>query len=235
MARPLGKDVFEGAKFNTSNGELEIIKYHHAREVLVRFTATGFETFASSDNIRRSKVKDLLRPVICDIGYLGGTRFSPKNNLKAYACWNQMIRRCYSDKVQESNPTYKGCSVDADWHNFQTFCTWYKETLPSDGKKYQIDKDILIRGNRVYSAATCLLVTAQENLTEMGDRSLAKIFLFVSPELAITKIRNMSKFCRENNLTTTNMSAVHHGRCGSYKGWKRVKIPLISDKANRND
>lgn len=234
MARPLGKDIFEGAKFITSNGELKVIKYYHAKKVLVRFTETGFETIAASDNIRRNKIKDLMRPSVCGVGYLGVPTSSHPLDRKAYICWQSMMRRCYSDTEQEKCPTYKGCTVDSRWHNFQAFLSWYKEVYPNDGKKYQIDKDILVKGNRIYSADTCLMVTAQENLAEMCNRALSRQFLFISPLGVVTHIKNMSMFCKQNGLIPTNMSAVHCGRAGSYKGWVRVKIPLISDEANNN-
>ncbi len=228
MARPLGADIFEGAIFKASNGVLEIIKYHHAKKVLVKFAVTGFETFAASDNIMRGKVKDLMAPTVCGIAFLGGTKFSQKNNKKAYFCWQNMIRRCYSDIEQKKCPTYIGCTVCREWLNFQTFCEWYNSNTPNDGGKYQIDKDIKVKGNRVYSPLTCKLVTAQENLAEMCDRALSRRFIFANKDGHVIKIRNLSRFCKDNDLDLSNMSAIHRLKGKSYKGWRRVLVPILS-------
>jgi hypothetical protein len=82
-----------------------------------------------------------------------------------YVCWNDMLKRCYSPKYQAKYPTYKGCTVCDDWLYFQTFAAWYNEhyyEIPLLGKS-QIDKDILIKGNKVYSPNTCVFVPGSIN------------------------------------------------------------------------
>lgn len=77
-----------------------------------------------------------------------------------YKRWKNMIQRCYSPKYQERKPTYVGCSVDPDWLTFSNFKNWMI-TQGWEGK--QLDKDILIEGNKVYSADTCAFVTSGVN------------------------------------------------------------------------
>lgn len=92
-----------------------------------------------------------------EIGYVGGKR---RRKLMwvcpYYQTWKDMIKRCYSTKCQEKFPTYKGCSVSADWHTFSNFKAWM-EKQNWEGK--QLDKDILIEGNKVYSPETCVFVS----------------------------------------------------------------------------
>lgn len=71
-----------------------------------------------------------------------------------------MLYRCYHKGFLESNPTYKGCSVTAEWLRFSNFKAWM-ETQDWEGK--QLDKDILFHGNRLYSADTCVFVSQRVN------------------------------------------------------------------------
>lgn len=77
-----------------------------------------------------------------------------------YRTWKHMLERCYSDKYQERQPTYKGCTVSKDWLVFTNFRTWM-ETQDWEGK--QLDKDLLFEGNKVYSPDTCVFVSQTVN------------------------------------------------------------------------
>lgn len=78
-----------------------------------------------------------------------------------YRKWRNMLSRCYSPKYQREQSTYKGCTVCDSWLTFSVFAAWFKENNTAD---YQLDKDIKIKGNKVYSPETCLLVTRCINL-----------------------------------------------------------------------
>ena len=72
-----------------------------------------------------------------------------------YAKWAQMIRRCYDPAYHKHRPTYLGCSVDARWIYFSNFKLWMEA---QDWEGMELDKDILVVGNKVYSPETCCFV-----------------------------------------------------------------------------
>jgi len=84
------------------------------------------------------------------------------NNDSEYATWIQMLRRCYSDAYKSKNPSYVGCSVCKEWHNFQNFAEWCKNH-EFHGMGYHLDKDILFKGNKLYSPETCCFVPREIN------------------------------------------------------------------------
>lgn len=88
----------------------------------------------------------------------------------AYARWCSMLKRCYDPKYHESHPTYIGCTVDEQWHDFQRFASWFYAHEFSD-KGYQLDKDLLIPGNKIYSADSCCFVPSQLNSLFIDDCS----------------------------------------------------------------
>ena len=95
------------------------------------------------------------------LGYVDGKRKQKRVwRCPYYQAWKRMLERCYSDKYQERRPTYKGCAVSEDWLTFSAFKTWM-EKQDFEGK--QLDKDLLIEGNKIYSAETCVFVTGVAN------------------------------------------------------------------------
>ena len=84
-----------------------------------------------------------------------------------YQTWCQMLDRCYSPLCHEGHPTYIGCSVVPEWLYFMTFRAWM-ETQNWEG--LQLDKDILVPGNKVYGPSTCVFVGRDVNMF-MIDRA----------------------------------------------------------------
>jgi len=77
-----------------------------------------------------------------------------------YKRWHNMIERCYSNACQEKYPTYKGCTVSYEWLTFSNFKAWM---VKQDWQGMHLDKDIKIKGNKVYSEETCLFIPSQLN------------------------------------------------------------------------
>ena len=74
--------------------------------------------------------------------------------------WKSMIQRCYSSKYQETHQTYKGCSVSDEWLTFSVFKCWMEE---QDWECKQLDKDLLLAGNKIYGYETCVFVSGMVN------------------------------------------------------------------------
>ena len=71
-----------------------------------------------------------------------------------------MVKRCYSKYEQERCPTYKECTLDANWLVFSNFREWM---VSQDWSDKEIDKDILIHGNKHYGPDTCVFVSKRVN------------------------------------------------------------------------
>ena len=77
-----------------------------------------------------------------------------------YSRWTSILKRCYSESYHKRKPTYIGCEISEEWVYFTNFKRWM-ETQDWEGK--QLDKDLLVRGNKLYSAETCIFVSAKVN------------------------------------------------------------------------
>lgn len=88
----------------------------------------------------------------------------------SYRAWKSMLERCYSVKYQRKEPAYIGCSVCEEWKHYSNFKRWFDENYVNG---YSLDKDILVRNNKVYSPQTCCFVPHEINnmLSNCGSRN----------------------------------------------------------------
>ena len=154
-----------GKIFETNSyGKLEVIKYNNAIEVYVRFLDRGYETVTQAKQIVLGKVKDRLLPSIFGVGVIGEYSISVKRKpIKEYDLWRGMLERCYDNKRQTRYPTYKDCTVSENFKYFPFFKDWCNNQIGFGLEGWCLDKDLLIKGNKVYSEDTCCFVPAEIN------------------------------------------------------------------------
>lgn len=87
-----------------------------------------------------------------------------KKLTKVYTLWLSMLSRCVNDGIQPTNlPTYVGCEVHPDFIKFQDFAGWCHAQVGFGMNGFQLDKDILVSGNKVYGPDTCVFVPSRIN------------------------------------------------------------------------
>lgn len=150
--------------FTNKDGCLfEILEDISWDKVRIKFES-GYETTTRRAHIKSGEVRDAYYKSKYNIGYLGEGCFKTNSNAIIYTIWTSMLKRCYDEKTQERQPTYKGCSVAEEWHNFQNFGKWFEENYNYDMMKgWHLDKDVLVKGNKVYSPETCCFVPRDIN------------------------------------------------------------------------
>lgn len=168
--------------------------------------------------------------MVHNIGYIGqGSHSSSKDgkHTKTYTQWKGMLNRCYSEKFQERYPTYKDCTVDPLWHNFQNFATWFDENYKLHMQGWHLDKDILVKGNTVYSPETCGFVPTEINnivithKTKRGELPIGVRFRCGSYAVGINKGK------------TTEYLGTFKTKEEAFKAYKIAKEIWIKELANR--
>ena len=177
------RDELLGLEFTNKHGHrCFVIDYKDAHNVVVMFYDTMSIATFNYSNLQRGSFLDRYKPSLYGVGYLGGFGNTSKNEM-AYRAWSHILCRCYSEEFQERQPYYKGCSVDERWHCFEVFEKWYNEQEQRNfkedyhvGRRWSIDKDILVRGNKVYSHETCCFVPNEVNsaVTKAKSRGVHK-------------------------------------------------------------
>ena len=161
----------EGDVFKTkSYGDLIITKYVNSKAVCVKFVVTGYETTTKASNVIAGSVKDRLLPTVHGIGITGDSQVRVDGkHTKEYRLWNNMLKRCYSVGCQKVRPTYIDCSISENFRYLEYFKEWCNNqigfnSVDEKGKPFALDKDILVKGNRVYNEDVCVFVPQEVNL-----------------------------------------------------------------------
>ena len=107
-----------------------------------------------------------MKPSVYGVGCLGSnlnlkSRINGKT-CKIYKQWCNMIERCYSEKLYQCRPTYIDCYVSDDFKDYSKWRDWFDNyQYKHDG--WHMDKDLLFKGNKVYSENTCVFIPREIN------------------------------------------------------------------------
>ena len=148
-----------------NSGDFKILKYNDTTNVEIQFLKTGFETSARLDHVKSGKIKDRYMPSVYGVGIVGNKYPIKVNDVqtKEYGLWKSMLRRCYSDNFKKKNPTYKDCEVSDKFKSYEYFYEWCNKQIGFGVDGFEIDKDLLIKGNKDYSESTCVFIPQEIN------------------------------------------------------------------------
>ncbi len=148
-----------------NSGDFKILKYNNARDVEIQFLKTGYEATVRLGDIRNGNLKDPYSPSVYNIGIVG-TKYPISECgvlTKEYKLWCGMLQRCYSDSYQKQRPTYEGCEVSDNFKSYEYFYEWCNKQIGFGNEGWQLDKDLLIKGNKVYSENTSVFIPREIN------------------------------------------------------------------------
>ena len=178
------------------------------------------------------KIKNPNKPIIYKVGFFGQGIYTTQTHPKEYAIWHSMLQRCYSTEENKNNLSYKDCIVDKRWHNFQNFCedvkhlkgySEWKKGQKDKRNKYELDKDIKVKGNRVYGRNTCILAHQSENLSMTNRRGTMTGLIYIATRMSDAYIEEFTKqkeFCKKYDLNTSTVcTRLKKNNTAPYKGW----------------
>ena len=148
-----------------NSGDFKIVKYNNRVNVEIQFLNTGFEKTVQLGNIKSGKVKDPYSPSVYGVGILG-TKYPSKVNgvqTKEYELWMSMLTRCYSDTYKKKRPTYIDVSTSANFIYYEYFYEWCQSQVGFGNEGWHLDKDLLVKGNKVYSEDSCVFIPREIN------------------------------------------------------------------------
>ena len=155
-------------RLNNFGSRMIIKEYRKRDDIDVYFPEYNW-TFkhARYDHFKDRKIKCPYEPRLYGKGYLGEGKYKVRENGKItdeFNIWYRMLQRCYDPKLNEKESTYKGCRAENDWLNFQNMAEWIENNYYEvPGEVMHLDKDILCKGNKVYSRKTCIFVPERIN------------------------------------------------------------------------
>ena len=219
--------ICDGEIYTTNQcGELVIVKYVNSNIVHVKFLDTGYETITRARQIRKGAVKDTTLPSVLGKGVVGNkypTKIGGKQT-KEYLLWTNMLRRCYSENFNLKDVYYVGCTVSENFRQYTYFYEWCNSQIGFGVEGFQLDKDLLVKGNRVYSEDTCCLVPAEINtlLTRYTKESDTCKGVYYNKRMSKFSAHLVGKYI---GLFTTELEA--------FQVYKTAKETYIKEVANK--
>lgn len=226
-----------GVSYNKYGTPAIIINYIKYNDIVVEFQDEyKYQYHSSMQTFKNGELKNPYDKRLSGIGYIGVGKYCSKENGKvtdSFQTWQSMIKRCYFEKQLLRDRVYFDCIVCDEWHNFQNFAKWYEENIyECNGEEMNLDKDILIKGNRIYSPNTCVFVPKYINcLFTDSKRTRGKYPIGVDfhKQSGLFRAR-----CSDYNHGT--MKSVHLGcfnnKMDAFNAYKLYKESLIKKVAN---
>lgn len=150
-----------------SNGEkATLIRYGSAKDIDVQFENGYILKSTTYNQFKKKSLSSIYSVTFEGVGFIGNTNIhNAKGEIKhSYTTWCNMLKRSCNNEFKEIHPTYKDVTVCKEWHSYEYFEKWYNSNYYKiDGETMNLDKDILIKGNKLYSADTCIFAPQRIN------------------------------------------------------------------------
>jgi hypothetical protein len=145
--------------------------------------------------------------------------------------WSLMKTRCSdSSRYSIEKPTYKDC--ENHFLDFQIFLGWCftqeAYLLTDDAGRWQLDKDVLIKGNKVYSPETCAFIPSYIN--GIFGNCVKKTEL----PLGVNYRERFKKFVSQANIDGKRKHLGHFDDPNdAHRAWQLSKIGAIKSALDR--
>lgn len=226
MANKLKSRV--GEKYTTNEGyEIEIIEYFNWEKVTIKFNCGYIVKNLQYGTIKRGWVTYPMHRSVYGVGYngVGNFKVSIGNKpTKTYILWKSMLGRCYSEKGLEKYPTYKDVTVCEEWHNFQNFAKWVEDNYIEG---WELDKDLISKGNKIYNPEMCCFIPTIINKTlTKREKERGELPLGVTVNNNNYRVR-LSKNGKPNYIGTFNTPEE------AFQAYKTAKESYIKELADK--
>lgn len=152
----------------------------------------------------------------------------PKIKCKSFRQWNDMIIRATNEDFKNRSHTYKDCTVSENFKDFNYFHNWCLCQKGYGLDNFELDKDILIKGNKHYSEDTCCFVPREINTQFVKANKNRGEF-----PIGVTKVKSTGRYRtqvyrkRLGRYTSTSSSAEEAFL--KYKNVKEDYIKYLAD------
>lgn len=226
------KAKYEGKVFSTNNyGDVEVLEYINSRCISIRFFDSGNNRITGISELMKGEIRDneaypVYTTGVQDIrGYLVRGQPHPKD----YSVWNGIRQRCYNENIRKKNPAYQECTMSENFLLFSYFKDWYHKQIGHDQEGWDLDKDILVKGNKIYSEDTCCFVPKEINcalatsINRRGDKPQGVIW-------NCTKTRYRARIQRGDKWESLGTYSTTKEAFYVYKPIKEAHIKALANK-----
>lgn len=216
---------------NKLGSKMWIIRYGNARDIDVEFESGYIAKNKTYQLFKDGVIKSPYDISVFGHGYIGEGKYSVydgEERSKAYVTWKSMLNRCYSSNYHKKQKSYRECEVCKEWLNFQNFARWFYDNYYEIGEyTMHLDKDILVKGNKVYSPDTCIFVP--QFINKLFTKTNSKRGQF---PIGVSKYKTKYKaYCNDGSKHQIWLG-IFDTEEDAFHAYKKCKEKLIVDVAN---
>lgn len=162
------KENRKGEKIMQNNGQFAtIIGYRNNMDIDIMFEDGTYLYNRQYSTFKHGKIKNPYSKRIYGVGCIGNVNMKDTSGkrLSSYNVWVNMLSRCYNKNAKDyKNYGENGVIVCDEWLCYENFKKWYNDNIYEIlGEKIELDKDILIKDNKIYSPETCIFIPQHIN------------------------------------------------------------------------
>jgi hypothetical protein len=220
---------------NKFGSSIKVVGYRNYNDVDIYFSDYDWTYFNIDYNsFKRGSIKCPYEPRIFNKGFIGEGLYKSKENgvqTRSYKTWYDMLKRCYDENHRDKFISYENCYVCDEWLNYQNFAEWYEYNYYEvTGEIMHIDKDILIKGNNIYSPETCIFVPQTiNNLIIKRDNDRGELPIGVWYDSSRNKFKAYCCNGKGKVITIGRYQTVEEA-FNAYKLYKENVIKSIADE-----
>ena len=218
---------------NKQGFNYKIVHYNTYYDITILFDS-GYIKSATMKEVKRNTIKDKLSPSVYGVGIVGiryNTNVDGKHTTE-YGAWKNMLRRCYSEKGRHKFQSYDDCTVSENFKKYSYFYEWVNKqvgfnTVDDMGNIFQLDKDLLSKGNKIYSETTCVFLPLEINIALAIKDSKHKKF-----HVGVRKNRNKYEVtcCINSKSTYLGLFKTEIEAFNAYKQAKENYLKQLAEK-----
>ena len=188
-------DFIVGNVFTTKKcGSVKVIEYESNTKVKVLFLDTGSEQYVTLQRLRSGGITDKFSKTYNGIGAIGNTTTKKDGKFKnSFLKWRCMLKRCGDKTYLKDKPTYQQCCVSETFSVYENFEKWFDKQVGNECVDFELDKDLLDKGNKIYSEDLCVLLPKDINMALIKKESTRGQYLI---GVSKTKSGKFNSDCR---------------------------------------
>lgn len=157
------KDRVGEINYNTFGSKMIITKYNGCNDIVIYFPEYNWYYYDGKyHHFKEGNIKCPYERRWLDKGYIGEGEYN--YNSDSFKYWIGILKRVYDNNEHLRHPSYNNVELYEPWHCFQEYGYWHKENYYTiNGEIMELDKDILFKGNKIYSPSTCIYVPHRIN------------------------------------------------------------------------
>ena len=226
---------------NKQGCECKCIEYNTRTDIVVEFQDKyKIKIHTQWGNFINGSVKNPYAPSVYNVGCIG-VKYPVsinKKQTKEYSTWKLMLQRCYDKKYKNKYPTYQDVTCCEEWLLFENFYEWLHSQENFDkwynGERWELDKDIIVKRNKIYSPETCCLVPSNVNcLFTKRDLDRGKYPIGVTYDKKSMRYKSRISISNNHDNKSRSQGKYPTPEDAFYLGYKPAKEDYVKQVAQK--